>query len=146
MNLEERLVLVYDLFNKGNSCAQTMILGFSDLIAIDREQLFLLSSGLGGGMARTNHACGILSGSVIVLGYRLNQPIYDKTKTYSLISGFVSELKNEWSNLNCFDLLGCDLNTEEGKIRFSEKNLKNNICTKVMESAVRRIHRILELP
>jgi hypothetical protein len=59
-----------------------------------------------------------------------------KTKIYSLVQSFDREFIKICGTDQCSELLGEDLNTEEGRNRIKEKGLSDSVCNKCIALAV----------
>lgn len=55
-------------FKKGLNCAQSVVLAFSDLTGMSREDLLRISAPFGGGIGRMREVCGTVSGMMIIAG------------------------------------------------------------------------------
>lgn len=55
-------------FVDGYSCAQAVVLAFSDVTGFEGKQALMLCSSFGGGMGRLREVCGAVSGMFIVEG------------------------------------------------------------------------------
>jgi C_GCAxxG_C_C family probable redox protein len=88
------------------------------------------ASNLGGGVAGWGNICGAVNGAAMVYGLllgtngdespenflRIREKMREKTQI------FLHFFEEKWGSVNCFDLLGVDTRTEEGK-RIYEENL-----------------------
>ena len=55
-------------FVDGYSCAQAVVLAFSDVTGFEGKRVLMLCSSFGGGMGRLREVCGAVSGMFIVEG------------------------------------------------------------------------------
>ena len=55
-------------FAEGYNCCQAVVLAFSDIVKVEKDQLLLISSSFGGGFGRLREVCGAFSGINIILG------------------------------------------------------------------------------
>ena len=93
-----------NLFLSGHNCAQAVVLAFSDLINIPKEELFAISKGFGGGFARQRLICGAVSGMAMVIG--AIEKDADKGEVYADIQATCEQFKAETGSIICGDLLG----------------------------------------
>ena len=117
------------IFDRCN-CAQSVIAAFSEDYGLEKDKALSVAAGFGGGIGRLQETCGAVTGAIMILGLasdfrdgdsrdKLNM-IYDKTRS------FIDDFRQEKGTVNCRELLGCDLMSEEGHKYFVENNLREN--------------------
>lgn len=145
MTKQEKAVALH---KEGSNCAQSVLCAFTDELGIDTAQAHRLATGLGAGLGRRQHLCGAINGAAMVLGAAFgNETGADgeaKEKTYSIVQGFIREIEHEFNTLECSGLLGVDMNSEEGKAAYNEKNLKDLVCNKLIAVCAEKVERILK--
>jgi len=134
-------------FNSGYNCAQSVFSAFSEDLKLDRETALSISSGFGGGLAKTQATCGAVTGAIMVIGSRIadqnekvdgiNDQVYDKTREF--LDQFIEKNKTT----NCRELVQADLNTAEGQDYIKENNIFNEVCMKCVSDAVDILEKIL---
>ena len=124
---ENRKEKVIRLFNERYNCAQCIMLSYCDLVNINEDLAFKISSGFEGGIAKLGKTCGTVNASVMLLSLRYGESnkedIESKNKRREIIRSFMNEFINTHKKgINCTDIL----TEEEGKtyIMHSEKCLK----------------------
>ena len=142
---------------KYHGCTQCVLGAFRDIFGeeIITDRVFRAGSGLCGGVACSGHACGTVTGGMMVIslfygrdfqnfqdedkmleGFKLGQPLIDKTE-------------KEYGNINCYDIqdkltgrhYSC-WSEEEQKIA-EENGLHAKICPEVVGKAARWTMEIL---
>lgn len=118
---EERKERAMSLFRQGYNCCQSVILAFSDLLSDDitEEQLAVLGSGFGGGMARMREVCGSFSGAVMMAGFisPASDPSVKESRrdNYALVQKFAEEFRRlNGGSIVCRELLGLAQSAKEG--------------------------------
>ena len=118
---EERRDRAMSLFRQGYNCCQSVILAFSDLLSDDitEEQLAVLCSGFGGGMARMREVCGSFSGAVMMAGFisPASDPSVKESRrdNYALVQKFAEEFRRlNGGSIVCRELLGLTQTAKEG--------------------------------
>lgn len=118
---EERKDRAVSLFRQGYNCCQSVILAFSDLLSDDitEEQLAVLGSGFGGGMARMREVCGSFSGAVMMAGFisPASDPSVKESRrdNYALVQKFAEEFRRlNGGSIVCRELLGLTQTAKEG--------------------------------
>jgi C_GCAxxG_C_C family probable redox protein len=122
------------------NCAQSVINAFVDELGIDRATALKLSLGFGGGMGHTGGTCGAVTAAYMVLGLKQDfdpaSPKKNRDKLYALEQEFNKRFKKIYGTVNCTELLGHNLGTEEGAAAVKEKGLSAKLCPKFVATAV----------
>lgn len=104
-------------FYEGYNCTQSVVLAFSDLIDIDKNQLLKMVSPFGGGMGRLREVCGSVSGMFFVLGYLCGysdpKAVDQKTELYSKVQLLAEKFEKEHGSIVCRELLGLNTKREQ---------------------------------
>ena len=73
----------------GYTCAQSVLLAFSDVTGLDREEALLITSSFGAGMGKLREVCGAVNGMMMVTGllYGYTDPlqIIEKSEHYARV-------------------------------------------------------------
>ncbi len=97
-------------FHEGYSCAQAVVLTFTEELGIDRETALKVSAPFGGGMGRLREVCGAVSGMFMVLGFidGCTSPKDREAKTalYKQVQEMAQKFKEENGSIVCRELLG----------------------------------------
>jgi len=138
------------LFRSGFNCSQSVVSVFANEYSIDKDVLRFLSSGFGGGMGGMQNVCGAASGAFMILGleygYADVSENHKKPQLYNIIKDFSNEFSQQNGCLSCYDLLNCDLSTEEGKEYFKNNELKEAVCVKCVKNSVELLEKFLKHP
>ena len=112
-------------FKEGYSCSQSIFITYGKQYGIDEETAKTIARSFGGGMGRTCQTCGAVTGAYMVLGFINNNDNEKsaKEKTYDLVQTFSRKFQEIHGNVNCQQLLGCDLATAEGQNYFKSNDL-----------------------
>lgn len=102
-SVEERAQRARENFLGGKTCAQAVLLAFSDLLEADEKTLAALSRPFGGGMGRLRLTCGAVSGAVMALG--LFFPGSDKSALYALVQEYAARSEARNGSIVCMQLL-----------------------------------------
>ena len=121
-----------DRFKEGFNCAQAVFAAYSPLLGIRDDDALRISTGFGAGMGRQQEVCGAVTGAFMVIGSRHGMTdVKDTTAkeaTYARVKDFTRRFCQLHGSISCRELLGCDLNTEEGKKNYHEKKLSATVC------------------
>ncbi len=135
-----------DIFKTGLNCAQ------SSLVALSRHWGYSvdarIASCFGGGIGRTGAHCGILTGSLMALGFVVGtaegRDIERKEAAVRLARKFMGEFRELAGTMNCRDLVGVDPSTPEGHDDMARRNVKGTICIPLMEKTMRLMADFIE--
>ncbi len=127
-------------FCDGFLCSQAILSVYGEEEGLERELALKLATGLGGGMGRTAHTCGAVTGAILVIGLKKGpvsvNDVAAKEETYYLVREFLNRFQEKHGSLICRDLLQCDIGTPEGYRRACDKGLFDRICPHLVDSAV----------
>jgi len=114
-----------ELFDSGFYCAESVLLAISESNGIQSDLIPKIASGFCNGISRTCGMCGAVSGAImgISLICGRNTPEESVENNYAFVQELLNEFKNKFGSVNCKELIGCDLNTEEGQEFFESNKL-----------------------
>jgi C_GCAxxG_C_C family probable redox protein len=131
-------------FATGHSCSQAVFTALAEPMGMDHETALKVSSGFGGGMGRMGSTCGAVTGAFMALGLKCGGVDSEaKDKTYRLVNRFVELFRKRHGSLECRDLIGCDLSTEEGRQQAKAKDTHGAVCTGLVRDAVEIVEELL---
>ncbi|MFX1364273.1 MAG: C-GCAxxG-C-C family protein [Promethearchaeota archaeon] len=133
---------------EGNcNCAQSILSAFSTDFGLNREIALKIATGFGGGMARFGRTCGAVSGAYMVIGLRygmgLNEDVEMKEKTYEVIKEFSKRFQKLYGSELCKELIGCDLDTPEGREYFYQNKLFEKKCYHYVKNVAEILEELL---
>jgi len=117
------------------------------------ESILRASSNLGGGGSGWGSLCGVINGGCQVYGL-LRGPKGDespeefldlKERMKEKNQVFIKAFEEKWGNVNCFDILGYDTRTPEGK-RIHEGNKVNGhyFCGEIVRWSTNKIVKLVK--
>ena len=96
------------------------------------EGVIRAASNMGGGGAGWGSLCGAVSGAVMAFGLAMGtdgtespeefNALREKMRAYT--QELLKEFETKWGHVNCFDLLGADTRTPEGKAKHEANKAK----------------------
>jgi C_GCAxxG_C_C family probable redox protein len=126
-------------FSEGFNCAQAVFAPFAKAYGLGREEAMRIASSFGAGMGRMQETCGAVTGGLMALGLKFGfvQASDQERKSGALkaTKDFLARFKADFGVLTCRELIGCDLNTEEGQKTHAETNQRELICAKCVARA-----------
>lgn len=126
------------LFCSGFKCAESVLMALAESSQITSPLIPKIATGFCGGVSRTNGTCGAVSGAVmgISLVKGRNDATISTDENYAAIQQFITAFREQFGSVNCSELTGCDLSTEEGRKAFEEEG-KIEMCLRFAEEATR---------
>ena len=142
MSVADRAV---ERFGTGHSCSQAVFTSLAERMGLDYETALKVASGFGGGMGRMGATCGAVTGAFMALGLKFGGVESEaKNETYRFVNQFVEMFRQHHGSLECRDLIGCDLSTEEGRQQAHAKDTHNAVCAGLVRDAVLIAEELLE--
>lgn len=136
---EEKAV---ELYNSGYNCAQSVLGAYADILGMDPDMAFRISSPFGGGLAGMRHICGAVSGMSMTVGLKAgNSDPADKEKkkaAVTIVKMLMDEFTMENGSVICRQLRGLESGLPEGK---SPKP-----CVEYVRTCARLIDKYLSQP
>jgi len=131
-------------FDNGHSCSQAVFTALAEPMGLGYETAVKIASGFGGGMGRMGATCGAVTGAFMALGLRCGGAESEaKEETCRLVNRFVGKFRERHGSLECRDLIGCDLSTEEGRQQAHDKDTHNTVCTGLVRDAVEIVEELI---
>jgi C_GCAxxG_C_C family probable redox protein len=143
MSLKDR---ASENFKKGLNCSQSVIEAYSRASGMDQEMAKSFSAGFGGGMGRAQKTCGAITGAVMAIGckYHDNEdPSSSKEKVYAKTREFLKKFEKINGSAECYDLLGVDIKTQEGKEKYKKENMFEEKCLKYVQDACDTLEKMI---
>jgi len=114
-------------FDEGFHCAESVLAAVAACLGIETEVIPRIATGFCGGMSRTCGTCGAVSGAVMGLSLALGRSTADEPVegAYEAVEEFLGRFRCMHGSINCAELVGCDLGTEEGRHVFRTEHLRN---------------------
>ncbi len=126
-------------FLEGFTCSQAILAAFAEQVGLDKNAALKLSSGFGGGIGRTGHVCGAVSGAVCILGMQYGftdaSDADAKNKIYDKVQEFQKRFQAIHNTLICNDLIGHDINDPQDRAKAMEENIFKTVCPDFVASA-----------
>ncbi len=134
-----RADLAVSRFKEGFSCSQAVLSAFSDAFGLDLYLSLKISQPFGGGIAHRGEMCGAVSGALMVIGLKYGrtkaEDIKAREKTYEVVREFLNRFKEIRGTFICRELLGYNLDTEEGYKKAEEEKLFETLCPKLVQQS-----------
>jgi len=140
MNKSSNADKAVSIFKEGINCSQAVLSSFAEDFGVDKNTALKVAAGFGGGMGRTGHRCGAVTGAYMVIGLKYGattgQDKAAKELTYQKIREFNEKFEALNKTVTCRKLLNCDISTPEGFEEAKQKGLLTTLCPKFVKDAV----------
>ncbi len=137
-------------FVDGYSCAQAVVLAFSDVTGFEGKQALMLCSSFGGGMGRLREVCGAVSGMFIVEGLLEGYSYPDlpdaqaqKAQHYARIQELARRFKQINGAIVCRELLGARATTNPTPDARTPEYYRTRPCAKMCGDAAQVLEQFL---
>lgn len=123
-------------FLGGFHCAESVLLTLAEYYGLSSPLVPKIATPFGGGIARSASICGCVTGALMGIGakYGRMRSSDDREKAYSVAASVMIAFEKRFGSLICYDLVGCDFRTSEGRKRFEE--LKEIRCANFVKGAM----------
>ena len=133
--IDQRIEDALKMHTMTYNCAQCVALATCDLVGLEKDQMFRLVEGLGGGMGGFTETCGALSGGIPVISMAScngMEACNSKQKTYGFAKEYVKRFQEKFGSTSCADL------------RPEEPELRMPTCNKYIAGGVELVIEMLE--
>ena len=138
VNHMDKVQEAVSVFKSGFNCSQAIVRTYGPEYGLTPLDSLRVSCGFGGGMRRGD-TCGAVTGALMVLGLRYGpKDVTDtsaKNYVYSRVTEFCRRYESRCDSIICRELLGCDINTEEGMKQAGENDLFKTVCPEMVQMA-----------
>jgi C_GCAxxG_C_C family probable redox protein len=139
-----------ELFSQQYNCAQSVFAACAAGDDLSEAQRLALAGPFGGGVARQGELCGALTGALLALGEAAGgamaaDPVAGRKALYEQSQRLIESFRQAHSAIRCSELTGCILATEEGQRVFKEREMHQNLCSKLVTFAVGQVEKTLSL-
>lgn len=127
-----------ELFDSGYYCAESVLLAMAEAQGIQSDLIPKIATGFCSGMSRTGGQCGAVSGAIMGLSLLTGRssPEESVEDNYVVVRRLIDMFERRFGSTSCRQLIGCDLNTEEGQETFGANNLVEE-CKRYVEETTR---------
>jgi C_GCAxxG_C_C family probable redox protein len=137
--MKSRIDVAGETFSKGYNCAQAVFSAYAPVMQVRQDDALKISTGFGGGMGRLQEVCGAVTGATMVIGCANgvldSSDTASKQKAYALVQELAARFREIHGSILCRELLGCNLNTPEGRKEMSDRSLTKTVCLPCVRDA-----------
>lgn len=125
-------------FDAGYYCAESVLMALGEHMGINETWIPRIATGFCTGASRTWGNCGALSGGIMAinLAFGRSYPDQSATPNYDAVQRFSQEFHTACGGTRCSELLGCDLESKEGRAIYRHDHLRHQ-CREYVTIATR---------
>jgi C_GCAxxG_C_C family probable redox protein len=115
-------------------------------IEIAKDVIPRIAFFFGGGMGNTGAVCGAVCGAMMALGLKKERPdtMDEMLRTLAVAQEFRRRFEAEMGTINCRELTGADLTTEEGVKQYMSSDTPMTVCFPAVGVAYRLVVDLLK--
>ena len=134
-----------ELFESGYYCAECVLLAIAEEKGIQSDLIPKIATGFCIGLSRTCGMCGAVSGAVMGISMLTGRSSPEESfeENHALVQSLIAGFQDRFGSVDCRDLIGCDLNTEDGQAFFDQNDLFD-LCKKYVAEATMAALSLLE--
>jgi len=105
-----------------------------------------IAFGFAGGIGNTGSVCGAVAGAVMAIGLKKGaaETMEDGMRNLAVVQEFRRRFEAEMETINCRELTGMDLSTEEGVEQFMSSDIPMTVCFPAVSVAYRLAMEVLK--
>ena len=113
---------------------------------IENEIIPRIASCFGGGIGNTGAVCGAVVGAVMAIGLKKERgdTMEEMLRTLAVAQEFRRRFEAEMGTINCRELTGADLSTEEGIQQYMSSDTPQTVCFPAVGVAYQVVMDLLE--
>jgi len=113
---------------------------------MESEIIPRIASCFGGGIGNTGAVCGAVAGAVMAIGLKKERgdTMEDWLRLSAVAQEFRRRFEAEMGSINCSELTGADLSTEEGLNQYMSSDTPMTVCFPAVGAAYRLVMELLK--
>jgi len=129
---------------KPYNCCESILLALKDYLGVGSELIPKIGTGIGAGVSLNGLLCGSVSSVAMAIGmkYGRTSPEENPKPVWNMVDKYVTEFKDKFGYVNCGQLTGLNLKTEEGFKEYYAK-VHDYACVERLKFAVEKALEIL---
>jgi len=126
------------------NCCESVLLALKDRLGVGSDLIPKIGTGIGAGVSLNGLLCGSVSSVALAIGmkYGRTSPEEDPKPVWNIVDKYVAQFEGRFGSVNCRQLTGLDLKTEEGLKKYFEK-VHDYACVERLKFAVEKALEIL---
>jgi len=127
------------------NCCESVLLALKDYLGVDSDLIPKIGTGIGAGVSLNGLLCGSVSSVAMAIGikYGRNSPEESPKPVWDMVDKYVAEFKDKFGYVNCRELTGLNVKTEEGMKTYLAK-VHDYACVDRLKFAVEKAIQMLK--
>ena len=127
------------------NCCESVLLALKDYLDVDSNLIPKIGTGIGAGVSLNGLLCGSVSSVAIAIGIKYGRtcPEEDPQPVWNMVDKYVAEFKEKFGYVNCRQLTGLDLKTNEGLKEYFAK-VHDYACVARIRFAIEKALELLQ--
>ena len=115
-------------------------------IEVENDTIPRIAFYFAGGIGNTGAICGAVVGAVMAIGLKLGKAdtMEEALRSLAVAQEFRRRFEAEMKTINCRELTGADLTTEEGREQFMSSDIPQTVCFPAVGAAYRLVVDLLK--
>ncbi len=115
-------------------------------IEVENEIIPRIAFGFAGGIGNTGAVCGAVAGAVMAIGLKIERgdTMEEGLRALGVVQEFRRRFEAEMETINCRELTGVDLSTEEELEQFMGSDIPQTVCFPAVDAAYRLVVDLLK--
>jgi C_GCAxxG_C_C family probable redox protein len=126
-----------------HGCAETTLIVLQQAFGLPDATDSSPAMALNGGVAWSGGPCGAITGAAMAVGRLAAQRIVDhkeaKRTARGIIARLMAEFRAQYGHIDCSELIGLDISSQEGHAAFIEGQVWHTACMNQIEFVARRL-------
>jgi len=132
---------------KGYVCSESVLLATCEEFEIEVDDKIIprVANLFAGGIGNTGAVCGAVSGAIMAMGLIVDrgETMEDALATLGVAQEFRRRFEAEMETINCRELTGLDLSTQEGIQQLMTSDVAQTVCFPAVGTAYRLVVELL---
>lgn len=126
------------------NCCESVLLALSEYLGINSDLMPKIATAIGAGVSLNGLLCGSVSGVALAIGAKYARTTKEENPepVWKMMDEYITAFKDKIGNLNCRQLTGLNLKTQEG-LREYFARVHDFECTERLKFAVSKATEIL---
>lgn len=127
------------------NCCESVLLALKDYLDIDSKMIPKIGTGIGAGVSLNGLLCGSISSVAIAIGIKYGRTSAEENPkpVWDMVDKYVAGFKDKFRYVNCRELTGLNVKTEEGMKTYLAK-VHDYACVARLKFAVEKAVEILQ--
>ena len=132
-------------FIDGLNCAQAILATYGPALGLEKGLATRLGASLGGGIGHTGDVCGAVNGACLILSLAYASPHKGAPRKtpIDMAKRFIDLFEKQKGSVDCCDLLGCSIKTEEELARARDEGVFRARCPQLVRAAAEILDQLL---